>query len=161
MRNLHPGSRLLFVRLVSTKTAHPATTEPRPMKRTLRAFSIVSTIFLSISAQANTFFDRNDPVVITEPSVLTAESSTGVHASTRTVGRLEVLPNPAEDHSTIIRNEEGEATVRIHATDGRVVRTERLQGKVGTLDIRSLSAATYLLEVKSESGTSIARSTKY
>ncbi|MEO8587764.1 MAG: T9SS type A sorting domain-containing protein [Flavobacteriales bacterium] len=113
-----------------------------------------------IENTANIFFDFNDPV-ITEPSVLTAEFSTGVNAFTGTSGHIEVLPNPAEDHITTIRKEEGTATAVIRAADGRVVRTERLQGKIGTLDIHSLSVGTYLIEVKSESGTSITRFAKY
>lgn len=73
----------------------------------------------AIENAANIYFDFNPPV-ITEPSVLTAEFSTGVIASA--TGRLVIFPNPADHLLFIQLPVEGDPMrLEIVAADGRVL----------------------------------------
>ncbi|MBL7982019.1 MAG: DUF11 domain-containing protein [Flavobacteriales bacterium] len=98
---------------------------------------------------ANIYFDFNPPV-ITEPSVLVAEFSTGVE-EVRDNGLL-VFPNPAGQLLTI--SEHGGAglvRIEVHAPDGRLVLTERVQSDPHALSIAQLAPGAYrLLAVRSD-----------
>lgn len=58
-----------------------------------------------------------------------------------------VYPNPAANTITLRRDGKPEAaTVRIYATDGRLLRTEHWEGATFTLDIGTFAGGTYLLQ---------------
>ena len=90
---------------------------------------------------ANIYFDFNPPV-ITEPSVLVAEFSTGVND--HVPNTVHVYPDPAHDRITVV----GDAllSVRILGTDGRVVASHAMRGS-HTVDIGALAPGTYVLQV--------------
>jgi uncharacterized repeat protein (TIGR01451 family) len=96
---------------------------------------------------ANIYFDFNEPV-ITEPSVLVAEFSTGVGDHVPNV--VHVYPDPAHDRITVV----GDAllSVRILGTDGRLVASHALRGS-HTVDIGALAPGTYVLQVLDADGT--------
>ena len=99
---------------------------------------------------ANIFFDYNEPV-ITEPSVLVAEFSTGLpelHAN-----GLSISPNPAKDHVVLSLADQGViAEVRLFSVDGRMVkRHPKALGRV-ELDLDGLVAGTYLVAVRTNGG---------
>jgi hypothetical protein len=73
-----------------------------------------------ISNIANIFFDFNPPV-ITEPSVLVAEFSTGVSGVPETAAALSVYPNPAKDAVTVRVDSSALQRLVLTALDGRVV----------------------------------------
>jgi hypothetical protein len=67
---------------------------------------------------ANIYFDFNPPV-ITEPSVLVAEFSTGVDEAAD--GRIKVHPNPTSDQVRITVPADATRTYRVFGADGRDV----------------------------------------
>jgi len=67
---------------------------------------------------ANIYFDFNDPV-ITDPSVLVAEFSTGVDEAAD--GRINVHPNPTSDQVRITVPSDATRTYRVFGADGRDV----------------------------------------
>jgi uncharacterized repeat protein (TIGR01451 family) len=90
---------------------------------------------------ANIFFDFNPPV-ITEPSVLTAEFSTGLaEAST---ANLLLSPVPVIDQLNIVSSIEIRS-VRIVAADGRVVDQRSVRTSSAAFDVSRLITGAYLL----------------
>ncbi len=96
---------------------------------------------------ANIYFDFNEPV-ITEPSVLVAEFSTGVDEA-RASG-LSVYPNPAT--ATIAVVGEDLASVRILSLEGRVLHQERVEAAPHRMDVHFLAAGTYFMECLHSNG---------
>jgi uncharacterized repeat protein (TIGR01451 family) len=90
---------------------------------------------------ANIYFDFNPPI-ITEPSVLVAELSTGVgeHASATILLR----PNPTEGQLTVSSNG-AIASLRIIAADGRDVFTMGVHAANALIDVSELKVGAYLL----------------
>ncbi|MEO8587767.1 MAG: T9SS type A sorting domain-containing protein [Flavobacteriales bacterium] len=94
-----------------------------------------------ISNTANIYFDYNDPV-ITAPSVLTAEFSTGVPANTS--DGFEIYPNPARDHLTI----HAHGTIRrviITSMDGRAVSDLPEGNDTAVIDTSRLPGGSYVI----------------
>ncbi len=91
---------------------------------------------------ANIYFDFNEPV-ITEPSVLTAEFSTGIANSTRLTG-LSLAPVPVRDvlHFTSGQELTG---LQVIAADGRLVLSAPVHGVNGSIRVSELKAGTYLI----------------
>ncbi len=94
-----------------------------------------------IANTANIFFDFNEPV-ITAPSVLTAEFSTGVPLITSS--GFELFPNPAQDQvtmhaSSVIRR------VIITAMDGRTVMDVSAGNHLVNINISGLHSGPYVL----------------
>jgi uncharacterized repeat protein (TIGR01451 family) len=100
---------------------------------------------------ANIYFDFNPPI-ITEPSVLVAEFSTGVQA--RQVSPS-VFPNPASDQLSIRWHTPvtGSYTWAIHASDGRILTEGVHASGEASFDTRDLVAGLYLLRVQHGSRT--------
>lgn len=100
---------------------------------------------------ANIFFDYNDPV-ITEPSVLVAEFSTGGAGVERGSEQLVLLPNPTSSYLSITGTC---SIVRIQVTDGagRTLLSQNLTSEQHTLDLTGLSSGAYLLMVELENGS--------
>ncbi len=100
---------------------------------------------------ANIYFDFNPPV-ITEPSVLVAEFSTGAGDGGTECGML-LYPNPAERLLNIdVPGAEGPLQIEAHALDGRLVASTRSQGLRCSLTVGHLSAGLYSLQVTSADG---------
>jgi len=94
-----------------------------------------------IANVANIYFDYNEPV-ITEPSVLVAEFSTGV--GEKRGGSITLSPVPASDRLTITGTYAIERLTVLSA-DGRVVLRANFRSMNGTLDLQRLNRGTYLL----------------
>ena len=94
-----------------------------------------------ITNVANIYFDLNPPV-ITEPSVLTAEFSTGLEESGAT--SLSLSPVPAADRLNI-RSEEQIDAILLLSSDGREVMRRSLRTSSVSLDVAELKAGVYLL----------------
>ncbi|HRH71097.1 MAG TPA: T9SS type A sorting domain-containing protein [Flavobacteriales bacterium] len=97
---------------------------------------------------ANIFFDYNPPV-ITEPSVLVAEFSTGFGEQDN--GHVQLWPNPATDH-VWIRAMDAIRSIRVMTMDGREV----LRSSPSTREVQvatdHLAPGSYLFEVRSNAG---------
>ena len=92
---------------------------------------------------ANIYFDFNPPV-ITEPSVLVAEYSTGVLERTNEQGQLHLLPNPATDHLRIT-SEGTILNILVIAADGREVLRVSPNTQSSLIDVSGLSAGPYVV----------------
>jgi uncharacterized repeat protein (TIGR01451 family) len=104
----------------------------------------------SIENIANIYFDFNPPV-ITEPSVLVAEFSTGVlDVSTSSV---RVHPNPASTSVRVVSSAQPLSSIRILGTDGRVVRMVPAIGMNADLDVSTLGIGAYIIEAASADGS--------
>ncbi|MBL7941115.1 MAG: T9SS type A sorting domain-containing protein, partial [Flavobacteriales bacterium] len=90
---------------------------------------------------ANIYFDFNPPV-ITEPSVLVAEFSTGVQEQWQDDIRL--MPNPVNDELRISAKS-SIASLRIIAADGREVLTRSVRAANTSIAVDRLQAGAYLL----------------
>jgi uncharacterized repeat protein (TIGR01451 family) len=106
----------------------------------------------------NIYFDFNPPV-ITEPSVLVAEFSTGVGVL-HMDGDLLIWPNPTEGTLFIragsMQFQSGR--VRIHASNGGVVLDQGMNGNSTSLDVHHLAPGMYAVECIDQQGQrSIAR----
>ena len=97
----------------------------------------------AIENVANIFFDYNEPV-ITEPSVLTAEFSTGLNEQGQSGIRLQ--PNPVNDRIRLNVSDGNVERVRIFTLDGRLVKAFAVRGASAELDVSDLCAGVYLLE---------------
>jgi len=104
---------------------------------------------------ANIYFDFNPPV-ITEPSVLVAELSTGV--PTPAVDQVMIFPVPARDllHIRGLRSLAGSVRVEIRTTDGRVCLATTLDRN--DIDVRDLPSGAYVLSLRLSKGERIVRS---
>ena len=106
---------------------------------------------------ANIYFDFNPPV-ITEPSLLVAEFSTGVDEARDSA--LSVYPNPAT--ATIAVVGEDLASVRIISLEGRVLHQERVEAAPHRMDVHFLAAGTYFMECLHSNGQrAVTRFTKH
>ena len=100
---------------------------------------------------ANIYFDFNPPI-ITEPSVLVAEFSTGVGDLADSPGML-LMPNPTDGMLVVHVEEEGVAgRLRLLSMDGRMMLDQRMNGHRTELDLTELGAAMYLLEWTDQQG---------
>ncbi|HRH39411.1 MAG TPA: hypothetical protein PK760_13755, partial [Flavobacteriales bacterium] len=101
---------------------------------------------------ANIYFDFNDPV-ITEPSVLTAEFSTGVTSHVRQ--HITLAPNPSNGHIRVLCAgcDAARMNYSVCGVDGRVVK----QGSIGAwsedMDITDLGCGAYVLHLTGPTGT--------
>ncbi|MBL0126482.1 MAG: T9SS type A sorting domain-containing protein [Flavobacteriales bacterium] len=104
----------------------------------------------SIENTANIYFDFNDPV-ITEPSVLTAEFSTGIRDNAPP--KLMLAPNPANERiqltSDVLIN-----SVRIIAVDGRILAERSVRSTISYIDTSGLPNGLYTVRTTLESGGS-------
>ena len=98
---------------------------------------------------ANIFFDYNPPV-ITDPSVLTAEFSTGV--AQRENSKIALAPVPASDE-LVVSSGDAMANVRILAADGREVMRMAGRSTQMSIDLSGLKSGAYLLSVELDNGT--------
>ncbi|MBK6342546.1 MAG: T9SS type A sorting domain-containing protein [Flavobacteriales bacterium] len=101
-----------------------------------------------IENTANIYFDFNPPV-ITEPSVLVAEFSTGVQGQSQDDMRL--LPNPVNDQ-LLISSDGTIDMITIIAADGREVMRRRMRTTSGTIDVSGLRAGSFFLVAILENG---------
>ncbi|MBL7984224.1 MAG: hypothetical protein JNM91_04465 [Flavobacteriales bacterium] len=96
----------------------------------------------SIRNAASIYFDYNPPV-ITEPSVLVAEFSTGIAEMEQRVLRL--VPNPVNDAVTVLVPQA--TPVRLFGMDGRAIDVPMTRTGNGILlDVRALGSGTYLVQ---------------
>ncbi len=98
-----------------------------------------------IENTANIYFDFNPPV-ITEPSVLVAEFSTGVNEARGSV--LQVVPNPANDVVIVSVGEGSMDRLCVLAMDGREVMTATPRSARATLDLTALNAGVYVIKTE-------------
>ncbi|MBL7984225.1 MAG: T9SS type A sorting domain-containing protein, partial [Flavobacteriales bacterium] len=98
---------------------------------------------------ANIYFDYNPPV-ITEPSVLVAESSTG-ESDPYGTAPLAVFPNPADDR-LLFSYAERIALVRILTADGREAMRRTVRSNTAELVVGGLSCGAYVLVAELENG---------
>jgi uncharacterized repeat protein (TIGR01451 family) len=105
----------------------------------------------TITNIANIYFDFNPPI-ITEPSVLVAEFSTGVGEAS-TAALLTAYPNPADDRlMLVLEGIEGPVKLVVHAMDGRTVATGTALGEHHTLVIGHLAEGAYTLQATGTDG---------
>ena len=102
-----------------------------------------------IENSANIFFDFNDPV-ITEPSVLTAEFSTGVGEHVEPGVR--VAPNPVSALLSITAASPI-ARVRIVSADGRVVHSAGMIADRAVVDVEALKSGAYTVLAELHDGS--------
>ena len=109
----------------------------------------------SIENIANIYFDYNPPV-ITEPSVLTAEFSTGMQVLGSGQG-LTLMPNPTDGPLTIVLEDEtfSGAWMRLMASDGRVVMVDRMTSTRMDLDLSKIAPGLYTIAITSTQGRSV------
>ena len=100
---------------------------------------------------ANIYFDFNPPV-ITEPSVLVAEFSTGVGEVDEP--RLQLSPVPVSDQLNVSSYVEIRS-VRIFTADGREVDHRSIKATSGTIDVSVLNAGAYLLVATMSNGSTV------
>ena len=103
----------------------------------------------SIENIANIYFDFNPPV-ITEPSVLVAEFSTGVGEHQQ--DHIRLMPNPV-NHELRINANSDIASLRIIATDGRELVTRSVRTANTSIAVDRIQAGAYLLVVTFTDGT--------
>jgi uncharacterized repeat protein (TIGR01451 family) len=97
---------------------------------------------------ANIYFDFNPPV-ITEPSVLVAEFSTG--AEEQVISAISLAPVPASDE-LIVTSDAAIANVRIVSADGREVMRVSARSTQLRIDLNGLKSGAYLLIAELENG---------
>ncbi|MBK8497770.1 MAG: T9SS type A sorting domain-containing protein [Flavobacteriales bacterium] len=97
---------------------------------------------------ANIYFDFNPPV-ITEPSVLVAELSTGV--GVLDIGQLRLQPNPVSDQLRVFSDGCIDA-ITIIAADGRAVMRRSPRATNTTIDVSGLRPGAYFLLATSSNG---------
>jgi len=90
---------------------------------------------------ANIYFDYNPPI-ITEPSVLVAELSTGIQMQGQDAVLLQ--PNPV-DQVLSISATSAISLLRIISADGREVHVQRVLATTAVVDVAALKAGAYLL----------------
>ncbi|MBK9176958.1 MAG: T9SS type A sorting domain-containing protein [Flavobacteriales bacterium] len=102
-----------------------------------------------IENTANIFFDYNPPV-ITEPSVLVAEFSTGIAETA--VRDLTLSPVPASDVLRV-NSVVGLSSLRVISADGREVLAQSARGTSADVDASSLKSGAYVLIAELQNGT--------
>lgn len=101
-----------------------------------------------ITNVARIFFDFNPPI-ITDPSVLVAEFSTGV--ALERGGRLMPYPNPADDLLYLTIPDDPNPSLSITGIDGRIIPAKgQLRDKVYELDLRGLRPGVYMLHTATQ-----------
>lgn len=96
-----------------------------------------------ISNRASIYFDYNPPV-ITEPSVLTAEFSTGIPGTTD--AGLHVFPNPAMARVLLLLPDGWDRSFTLYGAEGRtVVVSARPTGQGLELDVAALASGLYVV----------------
>ncbi len=102
---------------------------------------------------ANIYFDFNEPV-ITDPSVLVAEFSTGMVERQR--DGVKLYPNPANDHVRVSwpAGTPINAPWALVAADGRIVLNGRTTGSEETIDIHTAATGAYMLRLQTNEGVS-------
>jgi uncharacterized repeat protein (TIGR01451 family) len=101
---------------------------------------------------ANIYFDFNPPV-ITEPSVLLAEFSTGVE-EVGTGQALQIFPNPTDHVLTILLPDAVQPyDLEVLTIDGRVVALHRVSGPAANMNVGELAAGPYSIRVIRADGT--------
>jgi uncharacterized repeat protein (TIGR01451 family) len=104
---------------------------------------------------ANIYFDFNPPV-ITEPSVLIAEFSTGTQAEgPGEVGKqLTLFPNPVTDALQVIIGDAGAGahTADVLSMDGRLVMRIGAISRYASISTASLAAGVYVLRLRDADG---------
>ncbi len=103
----------------------------------------------TIENTANIYFDFNPPV-ITEPSVLVAEFSTGV--SSIGGSGLFIAPVPANDRVFVSSTGLMEEIIVLSA-DGRSVVRRKVRSATAELDVSTLAAGSYLLLITNADGS--------
>ncbi len=98
---------------------------------------------------AKIYFDFNPPV-ITEPSVLVAEFSTGIQVQGQEAMLLQ--PNPVSQVLSISASS-AISSLRIISADGRSVHAQRVRATTAVVDVAALKAGAYLLIVELNDGT--------
>jgi len=101
---------------------------------------------------ANIYFDFNPPV-ITEPSVLVAEFSTGVEGSGTTSNRLQIHPNPAQQQVWIQVLDDSIAELELFSLDGRRVLQMGAWDRTIALDVSPFPAGAYMVRVRLSNGS--------
>ncbi|MBK8228272.1 MAG: DUF11 domain-containing protein [Flavobacteriales bacterium] len=104
-----------------------------------------------IENTGNIYFDYNPPV-ITEPSVLVAEFSTGV-GEEGTI-RLQLAPVPVTDQLNVAAAMEM-LSVRIIAADGREVDRRSVRASSAVIDVSGLKAGAYLISATLATGNEV------
>ncbi len=96
---------------------------------------------------ASIYFDFNPPV-ITEPSVLVAEFSTG--SDDRNTQKLRITPNPASDQLIVwhLTKNMISGNLRVIGVDGRAVVNTPITNDRMVLDLSTFSAGLYVLQVR-------------
>ncbi|MBK8497774.1 MAG: T9SS type A sorting domain-containing protein [Flavobacteriales bacterium] len=102
-----------------------------------------------IENTANIFFDFNPPV-ITDPSVLVAEFSTGVDGER--ANALIVAPNPTSGEVRITSTSGAIAQVTLFTLDGRMMMNAMPNASMATLSTERLPSGLYLLQVDHANG---------
>ncbi len=140
--------KLMFVNILlpDSNTSEPASHGFASFRIRPRLPVPVGTV---IENTANIFFDFNPPV-ITEPSVLTAEFSTGVGEARRT--NLLLSPVPVIDQLNVASPIEIRS-VRLVAADGRDAGQRSVRATSAAIDVSRLNAGAYLLIAELENGT--------
>ena len=105
-----------------------------------------------ISNTANIYFDFNDPV-ITEPSVLTAEFSTGAQGQEQGQGQMLLQPNPASDDLLLRVTDGAIEVITVIAADGREVMRQWLRSSNSTIGVSGLPAGSYFLIATMSNGS--------
>ncbi|MFZ1397652.1 MAG: T9SS type A sorting domain-containing protein, partial [Candidatus Promineifilaceae bacterium] len=107
----------------------------------------------TIENTANIYFDFNDPV-ITEPSVLVAEFSTGVGEQVNGA-QLLVMPNPTEGRLMVRRSGDDlrPGMLVVRGIDGRTMLEQRMLGSSAMLNMEALAAGVYMLEHVTDNGS--------
>jgi uncharacterized repeat protein (TIGR01451 family) len=103
---------------------------------------------------ANIYFDFNPPV-ITEPSMLVAEFSTGV--SRGNTDLISAFPNPAEDRLWLMGASSATNGWSLTSADGRVLITSRNAFPKDGLSLMGLAEGSYCLRVNTATGTTSIR----
>jgi len=100
---------------------------------------------------ANIYFDYNPPV-ITEPSVLVAEFSTG--EGEESTDQLHVFPVPTREQLNVHSNT---LLLRLSVLtmDGRMVREEPVQGHGASVDLQGLPSGAYLIRATDVDGNQL------
>jgi hypothetical protein len=102
-----------------------------------------------IENAAAIFFDFNPPI-ITEPSVLVAEFSTGVWEER--IPRIHAWPSPASEWITVSADQVIDH-IAVHAADGRMVQDLAVRADRARVDVTRLRDGPFLLVVTLSDGT--------
>ncbi|MCC7501060.1 MAG: DUF11 domain-containing protein [Flavobacteriales bacterium] len=97
---------------------------------------------------ANIYFDFNEPI-ITAPAVFTVDLTSGIASIDRT--GFQLSPNPADDLLTVLADAPG-ALLELRSVDGRLLRSQRIEGSRSVLSLEGLAAGPYVVSVINATG---------